>query len=109
MTRFETSYSALVRRTASNPTAPLFTDVDLAADTRVELSAESALNGAAKAAHLVSSVAAELGRPPVVRLDLPLHWQAATFTLGCWAAGAHRDLRVSGRECPGPGRPRRWY
>ena len=83
-----TPYSALLARLAHDPSLPLLTDVDLTTGDRVELSVSSAANGAAKAAHLVAGVAAELGRPPTIALDLPLHWQVVTFALGAWASGA---------------------
>ncbi len=87
MTTPATAYGSLLARAAVEGSEPLFTDVDLGAGTRVELSVASAANGAAKAAHLFIEVAEELGRPPIVGWRLPLHWQAATLALGCWGAG----------------------
>lgn len=83
-----TPYASLLGRLDRDPASPFVTDVDLATGERVELSVASAANGAAKAAHLLSGLAAELGTAPRVRLRLPLHWQVVTFALGAWAAGA---------------------
>ena len=83
-----TPYASVVGRLALDPANPLVTDVDLATGERVELSVASAANGAAKAAHLVGDLAATLGAPPRIAVRLPLHWQAVTFALGAWAAGA---------------------
>ncbi len=82
-----TPYQAMLLRADADPTSPLIIDRDLAADSRVELSVSSVANGAAKAAHLFAGLASDLGRPPRVGLVLPLHWQAITVALGCWAAG----------------------
>lgn len=84
-----TPYASLVGRLSRDAASPFVTDVDLATGERVELSVASAANGAAKAAHLLTELAAELGAPPRVAVRLPLHWQAVTFALGAWAAGAH--------------------
>lgn len=83
-----TPYASLLVRVADDPSRPIVTDMDLATGDRVELSVTSVANGAAKAAHLVGGLAAELGRPPRIAVHLPLHWQVVTFALGAWAAGA---------------------
>ena len=71
----------------SDPGAPLVTHYDLAAPSRVELSAASTANWAAKIAGLLRD---ELGVAPgdAVAVDLPAHWLTAGVVLGAWWAGA---------------------
>ena len=88
MDRAGTPYASVMARLARDAASPFITDVDLATGDRVELSVASAANGAAKAAHLVADLAAEVGAVPQIAFRLPLHWQAVTFALGAWAAGA---------------------
>ncbi len=81
-------YPALLGRLSLDPAAPLVTDLDLIAGTRVELSVTSSCNGVAKAAHLFGGLAEELGRPPRLGLALEPHWQTWTLAMGAWAIGA---------------------
>lgn len=71
----------------ADPGAPLVTHYDLAAPSRVELSATSTANWAAKIAGLLRD---EVGVQPgdVVVCDLPAHWLTAGVVLGVWWAGA---------------------
>jgi uncharacterized protein (TIGR03089 family) len=72
---------------ATDPGAPLVTHYDLAAPSRVELSATSTANWAAKIAGLLRD---EVGVIPgdAVVCDLPAHWLTAGVVLGAWWAGA---------------------
>ncbi len=81
-------YPALLARLSLDPAAPLVTDLDLMAGTRVELSVTTACNGVAKAAHLFGGLAEDLGRPPRLGLALEPHWQSWTLAMGAWAIGA---------------------
>ncbi|PPK69799.1 TIGR03089 family protein [Actinokineospora auranticolor] len=72
----------------STPAQPLVTHYDDAAGTRVELSAATLANWAAKTANwLVEEHDVAPGTPVAVRL--PAHWQTAGILLGAWWAGAH--------------------
>jgi uncharacterized protein (TIGR03089 family) len=88
------AYPALLARLALDPAAPLITDLDLIAGTRVELSVASACNGVAKAAHLFGALSEDLGRPPRLGLALPPHWQSWTLAMGAWAIGAELIVDV---------------
>lgn len=72
---------------SADPGAPLVTHYDLAAPSRVELSATSTANWAAKIAGLLRD---EVGVAPgdAVVCDLPPHWLTAGVVLGAWWAGA---------------------
>ncbi|HEY0636554.1 MAG TPA: TIGR03089 family protein [Pseudonocardiaceae bacterium] len=68
--------------------APLITYYDDADGTRVELSAATIANWAAKTANwLRDECDVEPGTR--VHVDLPAHWQTAGALLGAWWAGAH--------------------
>ncbi|GGS25372.1 TIGR03089 family protein [Actinokineospora fastidiosa] len=80
------------------PARPAVTHYDDAAGTRVELSAATLANWAAKTANwLVDEHDVEPGDPVAVRL--PAHWQTAGVLLGAWWCGAHvvadGDARVT--------------
>ena len=79
---------------ATDPGAPLVTHYDLAAPSRIELSAVSTANWAAKIAGLLRD---EVGVVPgdVVVCDLPAHWLTAGVILGVWWAGAEVRTPVS--------------
>jgi len=67
---------------------PLLTHYDDAAQTRIELSAATLANWAAKTANwLVDEFDVEIGDPVCVRL--PTHWQTAGVLLGAFWCGAH--------------------
>lgn len=72
---------------ATDPGAPLVTHYDLAAPSRVELSATSTANWAAKIAGLLRDEVGVLPGDAVV-CDLPAHWLTAGVVLGAWWAGA---------------------
>lgn len=80
----------LLRRELSRDGArPLLTwyDDDPDADARVELSVATTANWVAKlAGHLADEH--EVERDVSVRVDLPLHWQAACMLLATWSCGA---------------------
>lgn len=80
---------------AADPGAPMITHYDLAAPSRIELSATSTANWAAKIAGLLRD---ELGVMPgdVVVCDLPAHWLTAGVLLGAWWAGA--EVRTRGAD-----------
>lgn len=72
----------------SDPAGPRVTYYDDATGERIELSALTLANWAAKTANFLRD---ELGVAPgdAVRVDLPAHWQTAAVLLGAWWAGAH--------------------
>lgn len=72
---------------AADPGSPLVTHYDIEAPSRVELSATSTANWAAKIAGLLRD---EIGVVPgdTVVCDLPAHWLTAGVVLGVWWAGA---------------------
>ncbi|MDG3012974.1 TIGR03089 family protein [Speluncibacter jeojiensis] len=72
---------------ATDPAAPLVTYYDDATGERIELSAITLMNWAAKTANLVRD---EFGLEPGARVAvlLPAHWQTAAVLLGLWWAGA---------------------
>jgi uncharacterized protein (TIGR03089 family) len=82
-----------------NPARPLITHYDDATGSRVELSAATLANWAAKTANwLTEEYDVEPGDPVAVRL--PAHWQTAGVLLGAWWCGAHvvdaaADARVT--------------
>jgi uncharacterized protein (TIGR03089 family) len=72
---------------ASTAARPLLTHYDDATGERVELSAATAANWAAKAANLLRDECdVEPGTPLAVLL--PAHWQTATVLLAAWWCGA---------------------
>lgn len=70
-----------------DPAGPRITWYDDASGARIELSALTLANWAAKTANLVRD---EFGLLPGSRVCvlLPAHWQTAAVLLGCWWAGA---------------------
>ncbi|WP_068148718.1 TIGR03089 family protein [Rhodococcoides corynebacterioides] len=72
----------------ADPAGPRVTYYDDATGERIELSALTLANWAAKTANFLRD---ELGVAPgdAVRVDLPAHWQTAAVLLGAWWAGAH--------------------
>jgi uncharacterized protein (TIGR03089 family) len=69
------------------PASPLITYYDDADGSRVELSATTAANWAAKTANwLTEELDVEPGDP--VAVALPAHWQTFTILLGAWWCGA---------------------
>ncbi|TQF66126.1 TIGR03089 family protein [Rhodococcus spelaei] len=69
-----------------DPATPRITYYDDATGARIELSALTLANWAAKTANLVRD---EFGLAPGARVSvlLPAHWQSAAVLLGCWWAG----------------------
>lgn len=72
---------------ARDPAGPRITHYDDATGARIELSAITLANWAAKTANLVRD---EFGLTAGGRIAvlLPAHWQTAAVLLGCWWAGA---------------------
>ncbi|BCK53560.1 TIGR03089 family protein [Nocardia wallacei] len=72
---------------ARDPAGPRITYYDDATGARIELSALTLANWAAKTANLIRD---EFGITPGGRVAvlLPAHWQTAAVLLGCWWAGA---------------------
>lgn len=69
------------------PASPLITYYDDADGSRVELSAATVANWAAKTANwLTGELEVEPGDP--VAVELPAHWQTFTILLGAWWCGA---------------------
>jgi uncharacterized protein (TIGR03089 family) len=79
--------AALAALLAQDPSRPLITWVDLDSGTRVELSRATAANWVAKTGGLLQDDL-EVSAGDRVALALPVHWQAVTWALGCWAVGA---------------------
>ncbi|WP_280369639.1 TIGR03089 family protein [Nocardia wallacei] len=77
---------------ARDPAGPRITYYDDATGARIELSALTLANWAAKTANLIRD---EFGITPGGRVAvlLPAHWQTAAVLLGCWWAGAEVVLR----------------
>lgn len=75
-----------------DPAGPRITYYDDATGARIELSALTLANWAAKTANLIRD---EFGLTPGARVAvlLPAHWQTAAVLLGCWWAGAEVVLR----------------
>ncbi|RDI68686.1 TIGR03089 family protein [Nocardia pseudobrasiliensis] len=71
---------------ARDPAGPRITFYDDATGARVELSAVTLANWAAKTANMIRD---EFGLAPGGRVAvlLPAHWQTAAVLLGCWWAG----------------------
>ncbi|MCM6775752.1 TIGR03089 family protein [Nocardia sp. CDC159] len=72
---------------ARDPSGPRITYYDDATGARIELSAVTLANWAAKTANMIRD---EFGLAPGGRVTvlLPAHWQTAAVLLGCWWAGA---------------------
>ena len=79
-------WARLQSRKRSGPGLPLVTFVDAARDERVELSATSLENAAAKIANALRDEY-ELVPGDTVALDLPVHWQRSAWCAGIWTAG----------------------
>ncbi|WP_216896353.1 TIGR03089 family protein [Nocardia alni] len=77
---------------ARDPAGPRITYYDDATGARIELSALTLANWAAKTANLIRD---EFGLSPGARVVvlLPAHWQTAAVLLGCWWAGVEVVLR----------------
>lgn len=75
-----------------DPAGPRITYYDDATGARIELSALTLANWAAKTANLIRD---EFGLTPGARVVvlLPAHWQTVAVLLGCWWAGAEVVLR----------------
>lgn len=75
-----------------DPAGPRITYYDDATGARIELSALTLANWAAKTANLIRD---EFGLTPGARISvlLPAHWQTAAVLLGCWWSGAEVVLR----------------
>ncbi|MBF6327193.1 TIGR03089 family protein [Nocardia transvalensis] len=75
-----------------DPAGPRITHYDDATGARIELSALTLANWAAKTANLIRD---EFGLTPGARIAvlLPAHWQTAAVLLGCWWAGTEVVLR----------------
>ncbi|BBY28634.1 TIGR03089 family protein [Mycolicibacterium sediminis] len=92
------SGALLEPRLRTSPTAPAITYYDDATGERIELSAVTLANWAAKTGNLLRD---ELGAGPGSRVAvlLPAHWQTAGVLLGIWYIGAeavvgHSDWRT---------------
>jgi uncharacterized protein (TIGR03089 family) len=77
---------------ARDPAGPRITYYDDATGARIELSALTLANWAAKTANLIRD---EFGLTPGARVAvlLPAHWQTAAVLLGCWWAGTEVVLQ----------------
>lgn len=77
---------------AADAAGPRITYYDDSTGERIELSALTLANWAAKTANFLRD---ELGVSPgdVVSVVLPAHWQTASVLLGAWWAGAEVTLR----------------
>ncbi|MGV9679750.1 TIGR03089 family protein [Nocardia sp. NPDC003482] len=77
---------------ARDPAGPRITYYDDALGARIELSALTLANWAAKTANMIRD---EFGVQPGGRVAvlLPAHWQTAAVLLGCWWAGTEVVLR----------------
>ncbi|MFI6868717.1 TIGR03089 family protein [Nocardia sp. NPDC050406] len=76
-----------------DPAGPRVTYYDDATGARIELSALTLANWAAKTANMIRD---EFGLTPGARVAvlLPAHWQTAAVLLGCWWAGVEVVLRA---------------
>ncbi len=84
---------------AQHPGTPLITDCT---QGRVELSHVTFDNWVTKTVNFLQ-MEAEVGEGSVIRMDLPLHWSAAVWTVAVWEAGCDlsfgaADLVVGGPE-----------
>jgi uncharacterized protein (TIGR03089 family) len=82
---------------ASDPAGPRITYYDDASGERIELSAVTLANWAAKTANLLRD---ELGAGPGTRVAvlLPAHWQTAAVLFGVWWIGAEVLLQTSAAD-----------
>ena len=87
------AYAARLRANAGDP---LVTFYDLATGERVELSATTWVNWAAKVAGLLTDEL-DLERGARLRIDLGTHWQAGVLLGGAWWAG----IETVGPDAPG--------
>ncbi len=80
----------------ADPVGPRITYYDDATGERIELSAVTLANWAAKTGNLLRD---ELGGGPASRVAvlLPAHWQTAAVLFGVWWIGAEVAARRSGR------------
>ncbi|WP_405485487.1 TIGR03089 family protein [Nocardia sp. NBC_00511] len=78
---------------ARDPAGPRITYYDDASGARIELSALTLANWAAKTANMIRD---EFGLSSGARVAvlLPAHWQTAAVLLGCWWAGAEVVLHA---------------
>lgn len=81
----------------ADPVGPRITYYDDATGERIELSAVTLANWAAKTANLLRD---ELGAGPGTRIAvlLPAHWQTAAVLLGIWWIGAEAVLGADGGD-----------
>lgn len=81
----------------ADPVGPRITYYDDATGERIELSAVTLANWAAKTANLLRD---ELGAGPGSRIAvlLPAHWQTAAVLLGIWWVGAEAVLGADGED-----------
>lgn len=88
------SGALLEPRLRTSPTAPAITYYDDATGERIELSAVTLANWAAKTGNLLRD---ELGAGPGSRVAvlLPAHWQTAGVLLGIWYIGAEAVVQES--------------
>lgn len=66
---------------------PVLTHIDVSRGTRIELSAATLLNNISKTAHLLSDEA-QVEPGDAVLIDIPAHWQSATWICAAWSIGA---------------------
>ncbi|MDY3127510.1 MAG: TIGR03089 family protein [Corynebacterium sp.] len=78
----------------ADPAAPRLTVYEKASGARMDFSAQTLDNWAAKIANMVEEEL-ELDHDSQVLIDLPVSWQAAVIALGCIAAGVNYDLTDS--------------
>jgi uncharacterized protein (TIGR03089 family) len=91
-----TSPSALLADAlARDPARPLLTFCDDATGERTELSVATFANWVAKTANLLRDDLG-LAAGARVRLQLPVHWQAAVWLQACWAMGLTAVLDGTG-------------
>ncbi len=79
----------------ADPVGPRITYYDDATGERIELSAVTLANWAAKTGNLLRD---ELGAGPATRVGilLPAHWQTAAVLFGVWSIGAEAVLDAAG-------------
>jgi uncharacterized protein (TIGR03089 family) len=82
---------------ATNPARPLITFYDDATGERIELSAVTAANWAAKAANLLRDEC-DLEPGGSVAVLLPAHWQTAAVLLAVWSCGAEVTADPDGAD-----------
>jgi uncharacterized protein (TIGR03089 family) len=80
------AWSALQARKRENPGAPVVTYLDAIRGERVELSATTLENAAAKIANALRDEF-DFEQGSSICLRLPLHWQRAAWVGGIWTAG----------------------